>query len=145
MAGSATKDNKALYGIITTAVSRLRDDALLGPRVSRKWLPAGTWVEALHMSHLINPMLKINVANFNRAMNSTNCPWRGAMEWFNGNNTTGVFQVTYRKTMYYYVTQSGEQVSYPSPLNNNWKASVDAAGAQALSIPVTRSRPGRQR
>jgi hypothetical protein len=99
MARSATKDNKALYGIITSAVLLLRDDALLGPRVSRKWLPVGTWVEALHMSRLIDPMLVINVSNFNKAMNSTNCPWRGAMELFDGNNTTGVFQVTYRKTM----------------------------------------------
>jgi hypothetical protein len=32
-------------------------------------------------------------------------------------------------------------VSYPIPLNNDWKARVDAAGAQALIIPVTRSRP----
>ena len=66
MAGSVREDNKALYGIIATAVSRLRDDALLGPRVSRKWLPAGTSVEALHMSRLINPMLEINAKNFNK-------------------------------------------------------------------------------
>ena len=141
MARSATKDNKALYGIITSAVLLLRDNALLGPRVSRKWLPVGTWVEALHMSRLIDPMLEINVVDFNRAMSNKMCPWREAMRYFDDSNTTGVFQVTYRKTLYYYVTESGEQVSYPSPLNNDWKARVEAAGAQALIIPVTRSRP----
>jgi hypothetical protein len=49
-----------IYRIILTAVSRLRAHELLGPRVSRKWLQAETWVEVLHMSRLINPMLEIN-------------------------------------------------------------------------------------
>jgi hypothetical protein len=44
MAGSVTEDNKALYGIIPSAVLLLRDDELLFARVSLKWLPAGTWV-----------------------------------------------------------------------------------------------------
>jgi hypothetical protein len=134
-------EQKALYAIITSAVLRLRDHELLGPRVVRRWLPAGTWVEALRMSRLIDPMLELNAHNFNKAMSNRYCPWREAMRYFDDSNTTGVFQVTYRKTLYYYVTESGEQVSYPSPLNNDWKARVEAAGAQALIIPVTRSRP----
>ena len=44
-------------------------------------------------------------------------------------------------TKYYYVTERGEQVRYPFPLDNDWKARVAAAGAEALIIPVTRSRP----
>jgi hypothetical protein len=69
-------EQKGLYGIITSAVLLLRDDALLGPRVSRKWLPVGTWGEPLHMSRLIDPMLEINVSNFNKAMACEICTWR---------------------------------------------------------------------
>jgi hypothetical protein len=63
------------------------------------------------------------------------------MLWFDGRITTGVFRLVYSKTKYYYVTERGKQVSYPFPLDNDWKARVAAAGAEALIIPVTRSRP----
>jgi hypothetical protein len=82
-------EQKGLYGIITSAVSRLRDDELWGPRVSRKWLPAGTWVEALHMSRFINPMLEINAKTFNRAMACEICTWRISMLKFNLTNSSG--------------------------------------------------------
>jgi hypothetical protein len=93
------------------------------------------------MSRLIDPSFKIDDFKFNRAMSSKKCPWREEMGWFDGRNTTGVFRVVYCKTMYYYVTERGKQVSYPCPLDNDWKDRVAAAGAEALIIPVTRSRP----
>jgi hypothetical protein len=55
--------------------------------------------------------------------------------------TLGVFQVTYDGRKFYYVTEKGKQVSYPKPLDAQWKKKVDAAAAQALIMPVTRSRP----
>jgi hypothetical protein len=51
------------------------------------------------------------------------------------------FQVTYKGYKYYYATESGKYVPYPWPLDAKWKEKVDEAGAQALIIPVTRSRP----
>jgi hypothetical protein len=65
MMRTGAPDQKRLYTIITSAVLQLRDHELLGPRVSRKWLPAGTWVEALHIFRLINVDLHTDAAIFN--------------------------------------------------------------------------------
>ena len=62
--GLAALEPKALYAIITTTVSSGAAACvtmsslhqLLGPRVSRQWLPAGTW----GMFRLIDPMLENN-------------------------------------------------------------------------------------
>jgi hypothetical protein len=91
MAGSATKDNKALYGIITSAVSLLRDHELLGPRVLRRWLPAGTWVEALRMSRLIDDNFHIDAGKFKKAMACGICTRRISMLKFNLTTRTAVF------------------------------------------------------
>ena len=48
--------------------------------------------------------------------------------------------MTYKGYKYYYVTESGKDVPYPLPLDAKWKK-ADDAGAKALIIPVTRSRP----
>jgi hypothetical protein len=85
-------ERKALYGIITTAVSRLRDHELLGPRVSRKWIPAGTWVEALHMFRHINANLHIDAAIFNRAMACEISTWRNSMLEFKRTNNSVFFK-----------------------------------------------------
>jgi hypothetical protein len=134
-------EQKGMYEIIIAAVSKLRDHELLGPRVTNKWLSAETWRQALSMSRLIDPSIEVSDYNFNKAMSSKKCPWCEEMGWFDGSNTTGVFQLVYKKTKYYYVTERGKQVSYPFPLDNEWKARVAATGAEALIIPVTRSRP----
>ena len=49
--------------------------------------------------------------------------------------------MTYKGYKYYYVTESGKDVPYPVPSDAKWKEKADEAGAQALIIPVTRSRP----
>ena len=107
---------KHTYSIILAAVSRLRDHELWGPRLSNKWLPAETWVKAIEQARLINVDLHIDAA-----MACEICTWR-----------------IYK---YYFVTESGKDVPYPVPSDAKWKEKADEAGAQALIIPVTRSRP----
>jgi hypothetical protein len=55
--------------------------------------------------------------------------------------TVGFFQVTYKGYKYYFVSERGKDVPYPIPLDAKWKEKADEAGAPALIIPVTRSRP----
>ena len=69
------------------------------------------------------------------------CTWRISMLDFERTNNSGFFQVTYKGYKYYYATESGKDVPYPVPLDAKWKEKADEAGAQALIIPVTRSRP----
>ena len=85
-------EQKALYAIITSAVLRLRDHELWGPRLSNKWLPAETWVEVLHMSRLINVDLHIDAAIFNRAMACEICTWRISMLKFDHMNNSDFFK-----------------------------------------------------
>ena len=112
---------KHTYSIILAAVPRLRADQRWGPRLSNKWLPAETWVKAIEQARLINVDLHIDAGKFNKAMACEICTWR-----------------IYK---YYYATESGKHVPYPVPLDAKWKEKADEAGAQALIIPVTRSRP----
>jgi hypothetical protein len=71
------------------------------------------------------------------------CTWRIYMLKFNltSHEQHGFFQVTYKGYKYCYVTESGKDVPYPLPLDAKWKKKADDAGAKALIIPVTRSRP----
>ena len=43
--------------------------------------------------------------------------------------------------MCYFATESDKDVPYPVSLDAKWKEKADEAGAKALVIPVTRSRP----
>ena len=124
---------------ITSALLKLRDHELWGPKLSDQWLPAGTWREALSLARLMDPSFAIEDWDFNRAMSHKHSPWRVSMNWFDGTNTTGVFRVVSGSKMvkmYYYVTEPGKQVSYPCPLDSDWKTCVAAAGEQALILPV---------
>ena len=132
---------KHTYSIILAAVPRLRADQRWGPRLSNKWLPAETWVKAIEQARLINVDLHIDAGKFNKAMACEICTWRISMLDFERTNNSGFFQVTYKGYKYYYATESGKDVPYPVPLDAKWKEKADEAGAQALIIPVTRSRP----
>jgi hypothetical protein len=132
---------KHIYSIVTMAVSTLRADPEFAPRLLNKWLPAETWVAALKKAHLIDLSFRIDAAIFNRAMSSSKSSWREAMLRFDGSNTTGVFRVTYKNRQFYFVTERKEQASYPCHLDARWKESVDAIADEALTRPVTRSRP----
>ena len=53
-------NQKGIYSIITTAVSKLRADPWYGPRLSNKWLPAEPWVLALKSSDFLHASFEIN-------------------------------------------------------------------------------------
>jgi hypothetical protein len=131
---------KHIYSIIVEAMSTLLADPHFGPRLMNKWLPAKTWLKAMEQARLIDVSLHIDAGKFNRAMSSKLCIWRASMTAYDGTNCSGVFQVTCSGHKYYCVTERGKQVDYPSSLNMDWKARVDADGEKALIIPVTRSR-----
>jgi hypothetical protein len=133
--------NKGIYHIIAGAVSVLRADPTFGPRLSNKWLPPETWVDALAKSHIIDPSFDFNSKKFNAAMIKSKSEWGEAMLHFDGTNNTGVFRVRFQQQFYYYFTEKGKQVPYPSPLDAAWKERVLAAAANVLIVPTTRSRP----
>jgi hypothetical protein len=60
---------------------------------------------------------------------------------FKRTNNSGFFQVTHKGCKNYYATESEKDIPYPIPLDAKWKENADEAGAHALIIPVTRSRP----
>lgn len=133
---------KGLYGRITAAVSKLRSDPFFGPRLSNKWLPTETWIAALKMSCFLDGRLVVDKKLFNKAMTCAKCEWRDLMTSFDGLNHTGFFRCEFSHQKYYYSTEKLKQVKSPYPVNDKWKADVDAAIKDILSVPPsTRSRP----
>jgi hypothetical protein len=124
--------------IIENAVSVLHADPTFGPRLSNKWLPTNIWADALAKPHL---SFVIDCKRFNKAMSSYKTEWGKAMLDFDGTNKMGVFRVKLHQQFYYYFTERGKQVPYPSPLDAAWKERVLAAAANVLIVPTTRSRP----
>jgi hypothetical protein len=131
--------NAGVYNSITLAVEEILNDLGPGRRFVNKWLPAETWVQALK---IVRPRIEITTKEFNKAMATEKCKWSQSMLRFDGTNDTGVYRVLYKKTKFYYITPDKKKpVRYPSPLDAEWKDRADAAGEEALNIPVTRSRP----
>jgi len=68
----------------------VRDDPTDGPRMSNRWLPAATWVEALQKTGHIDASLSIDVRKFNTTM--SRAPLYGSvMSRFDGSNNIGFF------------------------------------------------------
>jgi hypothetical protein len=129
-----------ILAIISSAFSKIRIDQKLQPRLWNKWLPADTWVEALKTSNVIDAEMTFNVRSFNTAMSRSKSEFNGLLiERFDGSNTTGVFRVTFQKQKYYYVTNQNAQVSYPKPLDSEWKGNVLAGAKDVLRMRATRS------
>jgi hypothetical protein len=101
------------------------------------WLPAETWVEALHKMGNIDAGLTFNAAQFNAAFARSH-EFGSAMLRFDGSNNTGVFCVSFQHRHYNYLTQATQQATYPtSPLNQSWKERVLETSANVLIIPST--------
>jgi hypothetical protein len=136
-------DRGRLNALIASAVLSLRSDIVYGPRLSKRWLPALTWAEALVKSGHIDASLVSGILDdrkFNVAM-SKSILFGGSMTRFDGTKQTGVFQVKYAKQYFYWITEERIQVPYPSPLNRTWKEKVVELAANILAIPTTRARP----
>jgi hypothetical protein len=59
--------DKRIYSIVTSAVMLIRADTRYGPRLMNCWLPAKTWVEALHKMGNIDAGFTFNAGQFNAA------------------------------------------------------------------------------
>ncbi|KAI2495979.1 hypothetical protein MHU86_18546 [Fragilaria crotonensis] len=130
------------FAIIRSAFMRLCSDETFRLRVWRKWLPAEIWAAALTLSGLIDESICIvDAKKFNAAMFRSKLHFDGlSMDRFDGTNQSGVFRITFQKTMYYVVTDPFEQVEYPYPLDKKWKDRVVSIAADVLSIGIrTRS------
>jgi hypothetical protein len=103
--------------ILVKAVILIRADPVYGPRLTNCWLPATTWVEALHKTGHIDAAIIIDVQKFNTAM--SRAPLFGMMSRFDGSNLSGVFRVSYQHQQFYFVTLETMQVIRPSPLTNH--------------------------
>ena len=68
------------------------------------------------------------------------CTWRISILKFDLTKAV-FFSSDVQGYKYYYVPESGNDVPYPLPLDAEWKKKADDAGAKALIIQVTRSRP----
>ena len=130
------------FAIIRSAFMRLCFDEMFRLRVWRKWLPAETWAAALTLSGLIDESVcVVDAKKFNAAMIRSKLHFDGLLiDRFDGTNHSGVFRITFQKTMYYVVTDPFEQVEYPYPLDTKWKDRVVSIAADVLSIRLrTRS------
>jgi hypothetical protein len=92
-------------------------------------------VEALNQSRFIDPSFKINTKKFNKAMGKDG----SIATFFDGSNSTGIFQVTYHGKKYYYITKPGQQVAYPRPLDSVWQRGVLDVASKIFEEPATRS------
>ena len=133
-------DEGGIHAIISRAVPVLRTDDIYGPRVCNCWLPAATFAQAMVKSGHIDASLIVDAKKFNIAMSKSNL-FGECMTHFDGSNKSGIFRIYYRRQYFYYFTDPGRQVAYPSPLNGAWKERVLIAGVNALAIPSTRARP----
>ena len=133
-------DKCGINAIISKAVPVLRTDSIYGPRLCNCWLPAATFAEAMVKSGHIDATIIVDAKKFNVAMSKSNL-FGECMTHFDGSNKSGIFRIFYGRQYFYYFTDPGRQVAYPSPLNGAWKESVLAAGVNALAILSTRARP----
>ena len=125
----------AKLSTISSAFAKMRVDPVLKQKLWNKWLPAEVWVEALTNSNLIDEDFSFNVISFNSAMIKNDSEINGLLiDRFDGTNTTGVFQLSYQKRKYYYVTDPNVQVQYPKPLDRSWKEAMLAAAKDVLPV-----------
>ena len=86
------------------------------------------------MSSFLDASFIINKRTFNKAMTYAKCEWHESMLRFDGTNNTSFFRCCFKHQYYYYSTGKVKQVSYPKPLDAQWKADVDAAAKDLLVI-----------
>jgi hypothetical protein len=137
---SAMTDKGGINAVISRAVPIPRFDDIYGLRLCNCWLPEATFAEAMVKSGYIDATLNVDDKKFNVAMSKSNL-FGECMTHFDGSNKSGIFRIYYRIQYFYYLTDSGRQVAYPSPLNGAWKERVLVARVSPLTIPSTRARP----
>jgi hypothetical protein len=134
-------DKGGINAVISRAMPVLQTDDIYGlVRLCSCWLPAATFAKAMVKSGYIDATLNVDANKFNIAMSKSNL-FGECMTHFNGSNKSGIFHIYYGRQYFYYFTDPGRQVAYPSPLNGAWKERVLVAGVNAITILSTRACP----
>ena len=122
-----------ILALVAEAIIKLRDDPTYGHRLSDKWLPSSTWVQALKLPNFIDPCFTINERTVGRAMATK---FGVDIDNFTTRNASVIYRVKFRAAFYYYVTLH-KPVKYPAPLNNAWQDNVLSVARSVLIVPPT--------